>query len=136
GALIVNGSQPGSTVTVNANATLGGSGVVGPITVNAGGTLSPGSSPGILSSGNVALSSGSTFKVELNGASPGSGYDQLAVTGMVNLGGSTLALSFGFTSSVGTAFTIINNDGTDAISGTFSNMQEGSALLTTGRHEF
>ncbi len=55
GTLLVNGSQPGSAVFVHNGATLGGTGTVGPVTTT-GGTVSPGSSPGILNvQGNVTL---------------------------------------------------------------------------------
>jgi hypothetical protein len=51
-------------VTVNAGATLGGSGTVGRVTVHSGGMQLPrenSSSPAMLSTGNLGLNSGSTF---------------------------------------------------------------------------
>ena len=84
GTLLVNGSQPSSDITVDTGGTLGGSGTVGAIT--SAGTVSPGG-PGtaLLSSGNVVLSAFSTFTVTLNGVTAGTGYDQLSVTGTVDL---------------------------------------------------
>src|SRR6266581_4429544 len=89
GTLVVNGSQPQSDVTVNGTATLQGSGVVGDLTVF--GSVAPGSSPGLLTSSNVVFrSSASDYFVELNGVTPGSGYDQLKARGGVTLSNATL----------------------------------------------
>ena len=86
GALLVDGLQSGSTVTVNSGAILGGTnGTVGTISVS-GGTVSPGAAsagPGILKSGNVNFSSTSAFNVDLNGTLVGTGFDQLNATGAV-----------------------------------------------------
>ena len=58
GRLVVDGSLA-SPVTVNSGGTLGGTGNLTSVTVNAGGHLSPGDAPGILSlSGNLILESG------------------------------------------------------------------------------
>ncbi len=128
GTLLVNGSVT-SDATVATGATLGGSGTVSGVTVNAGGTLAPGNSPGILNTGNLALASGSTYSVELNGANVGTQYDQTNVTGTVDLGGSTLSISAGYVPAIGTAFTLINNDDADAVTGTFNGLAEGATLI-------
>src|SRR6266704_3406652 len=133
--LVVNGSQSSSAVSLNGG-TLGGTGTVGAITsMTSGGTVSPGQGgPGILSSGNVNWSSGSPgLLVQLNGTAPGTGYDQLSVTGTVNLGGATLSGTLGFSPTSGTTFTIINNDGSDAVSGTFAGLPEGSTVVLSGQ---
>jgi uncharacterized repeat protein (TIGR01451 family) len=135
GTLLVNGSQASSAVSVDGGR-LGGTGTVGPISSTAsGGTVAPGQSgPGIFSSGNVNWSSGSpAFAIELNGTTAGSGYDQLSVTGTVNLSGATLSGTMGFTPPTGTTFTIINNDGADAIVGTFAGLPEGSTVVLSGQ---
>src|SRR5262249_9012294 len=89
GTLAVNGWQPSSAITVGGGATLAGVGQTGPVTVN--GTLSPGgAAPGILHTGNILFSSGSAYRVRLNGTSQGSGYDATAANGSVNLGDATL----------------------------------------------
>jgi autotransporter-associated beta strand protein len=134
GTLLVNGSVKSAT-TVNSGATLGGSGTLRAVTVKSGGTLLPGSAAqtAVLNSGSVTLSSGSSFNVALDGASPGpGGYDQLNVTGTVNLTGSTLNVSVGFSASVGESFTLINNDKTDAVKGTFSGLAEGATFVAGG----
>src|SRR5207247_10558837 len=111
GTLLVNGSVT-SNVTVASGATLGGSGTVNSantVTVNSGGHLAPGTSPGILNSGNLTLASGSNFDAELNGTTVGTQYDQQNVTGTVALGGATLNLTLGFTPAAGNTLTSINN---------------------------
>ena len=62
----------------------------------------------------------------------GSGYDQVNTTGTVSLGGSTLNVSLGFMPNVGQTFTIINNDGVDAVSGIFSGLTQGATLPISG----
>ena len=138
GVVLVNGSLSASSnaVTVANGATLGGNGAINrPVVINSGGTLAPGTSPGILGTGNVTLASSATFAVELNGTGAGTGYDQLNVTGTVNLGSSTLSASLGFSPSIGNTFVIINNDGVDSVSGTFAGLAEG-AVLTIGGQAF
>ncbi|WP_420403915.1 DUF4347 domain-containing protein [Nisaea sp.] len=135
GSLSVNGAiNGGGAVTVSSGATLGGSGSIsGGVTVSSGGTLAPGNSPGTLSTGNLTLSSGSTGRFEINGTTAGTEYDQIDVTGSVDVTGATLATSVGFTSSTGDLFTLIANDGADAVTGTFSGLAEGATFNSGGR---
>jgi subtilase-type serine protease len=76
GELYANADLSGLGVTVNANALLGGDGSVGAVTVENGGTLSPGDVAGIGTlqvNGDLTLQSGSRLKMQL----VGSGYDKL-----------------------------------------------------------
>jgi autotransporter-associated beta strand protein len=133
GTLLVNGQQAGSSVTVTGG-TLGGTGTTGPLTAS-GGSVAPGNSPGIhTANGNVAINFASSFVVELNGLTSGTQYDQLKVNGTVNLGGATLSatLGSGFAPAVGTAFTLIDNDGTDAVTGMFSGLPQGATVTFGG----
>src|SRR5262249_6591920 len=137
GTLRVNGSLA-SAVTVSGSGTLSGAGTTGDITAAAGVTVSPGGTgPGILTAaGSVALGTGSSFVVELNGAAPGSGYDQLRVTGAgstVSLGG-TLNVQVGFVPA-GQSVTLINNSGPGPIAGTIPGPREG-ALVRAGGTKF
>ena len=68
GTLLVNGTNSGSgAVDVGASAKLGGHGsIAGAVTVESGGTLSPGASIATLTSGTLTLNSGSTFAYEIN----------------------------------------------------------------------
>jgi large repetitive protein len=130
GTLLVDGSLAASSVSVLSGATLGGSGTVGAVTT-IGGTLQPGNALGILNiQGNVTLDGTSTIGVDLNGPTPGAGYDQLDVNGAVNLNGSTLSPSLGFSPS-SQVFTIIRS--TAPINGTFQGLPEGHTLLIGGR---
>jgi hypothetical protein len=98
------------------------------------GTLAPGS-PGILTCSNVDMgSSFSKFNVELNGPSAGTGYDQLNVRGTNNLRGATLGLAIGggLTPFQGQTFTILNNDGTEPVTGTFGGLPEGAVTNVRG----
>jgi autotransporter-associated beta strand protein len=126
GTLVVNGSQPQSPVVVNGTATLMGDGVVGNLQVF--GSLRPGASPGVLTSSNVAFSATGDYFVELNGHTPGTGYDQLNVRGTNQLGGSTLHVSIGggFAPFEGEEFVILNNDGSEAIVNTFAGLANGA----------
>jgi autotransporter-associated beta strand protein len=136
------GSDMLSNVTVGPGATLAGTGSVsGSLAVSGGmpgGTVAPGSSPGCLSSGDVAFATGSVFSVELDGTTACSGYDQLQVTGSVNLdsdsmGGATLDASLGFAAVPGDVFAIIQNDGSaDAVGGTFAGLPDGAAVAIGG----
>ncbi len=126
--------------TLNAESVLVGGGVFdmtgGTFTANNfmgnlaqnGGTLSPGASPGTMTvTGNYSLNSGDLF-IELDGLAAGTGYDQLIVTGDVSLAGD-LTLDVGFSPSLGNMFTIINNQGTNPVSGMFS---QGSSISAGG----
>src|ERR1051325_632558 len=141
GQLAVNGVLTSSPIVLDgATAQLVGTGTVASVTcASNGGSVSPGYDtsflflgPGILNCGNLTLNAASTYFVELNGTTPGSGHDQLNVTGTVNLGGATLSIiSLGFTPAVGSTFTIIANDGADAVTGTFAGLPQGT-ILTVG----
>ena len=131
GTLLVNGSQPGSAVIVSNVATLGGSGTVGSITAN-NAIISPGTSAGILSCGGLAVDSSDIVRIELNGPAAGTGYDQINVVGPVSLGGAALDLSLGFTPEPGQSFIILNNDLTDAVSGTFAGLANGATFSAGG----
>ena len=75
-----------SSTTVANGAILAGVGNTKSVRVQPGGSVSPGNSPGILNSGDVVFTSGANFVVEANGNTPGTGHDQLNVTGTVDLG--------------------------------------------------
>ena len=114
-------------VTVASGGVLMGTGTACTITVNPGGTIAPGRSPGCLTSGNLSLSG--TYTAEIGGTTACTQYDQLQVTGTVTVGGSlSLSLVNGFTPKAGDSFTIITNDGTDPVSGTFAGLAEGSTV--------
>lgn len=94
------------------NGTLQGSGTVargggGTPTVTNAGTVRPGSSPGRLTvSGDYTQTAAGTLVTEVEGSSPGSSLDQLAVSGTATLGG-TLDIQNDFSPSPGDSFTIL-----------------------------
>lgn len=131
GTLLVNGSQPGSGVLLHATGTLGGIGRVGAIT-SSGGAISPGVSPGTLTSANVVFEAGSTLNIELAGLTPGSGHDQLSVQGLVQLNNVTLDVSLGMMPAKGDQFVIVANDGAEAVSGQFTGLPEATEFAADG----
>jgi hypothetical protein len=132
GTFQVDGSLTDGSFTVNGGL-LDGTGSVSSVTMN-GGTLKPGDSPGVLVvQGNLMMTNGAVFQVELNGPIPGSGYDQLQVNGTVNLNGATLQLQPGFAATTGTAFLILVNDLTDPVVGTFAGLPEGAVFQAEGQ---
>ncbi|MDM7947890.1 MAG: autotransporter-associated beta strand repeat-containing protein [Oceanibaculum nanhaiense] len=135
GTLAVTGSlASASTVTVASGGTLGGTGTVaGTVTVQSGGTIAAGSSPGTLKTGDLTLLAGGTASFELDGTTAGTQYDQIDVTGTVDLGGATLSLDLGYTPTAGDTYVIIENDGVDAITGTFNGLAEGATLTRDGQ---
>lgn len=133
GSLVVNGNISTSNLTsVTNGTTLSGTGTVGDLTVFSGGTVAPGNSPGKLSVGDTNLLVGSNLALELTGATPGSGYDQLDVTGSATLAG-MLSLTTSFTPSNGALFFILLNDGTDAINGTFAGLDNNQTFSSGGQ---
>ena len=134
GTLIVDGSlAAASTVTIDAGASLAGSGTVNGAVIS-NGTTAPGNSPGILNTGDFTFGNNSTFETELGGTNPGnttSDHDQLNVTGAVTIG-TNVTLDptpfGGFAPAAGDKFVVINNDSTDAVNGTFAGLAEGATF--------
>lgn len=93
GTLVVNGSTAAaSSVTVSSAAILGGSGIINGIVVVTG-TLAPGDSPGILTvANNVTINTGGATAFELSGATVGTGYDRVTMTGGAFTGGNDIAV--------------------------------------------
>ncbi|MGB8852129.1 MAG: autotransporter-associated beta strand repeat-containing protein, partial [Pirellulales bacterium] len=94
GRLSVNGALGNSPVTVLALAELGGSGTIaGPVSIDAGGTLSPGNSIASLATGTASFAAGATFEYEVDSTdlnALGTAADLLVVTGDLNIGNGTL----------------------------------------------
>ena len=128
----------GSVVTDGA--TLAGRGtVMGSVTANSGGSVAPGSSPGILNTGDLILNSGSTLLIELDGDQGAgvdpNGHDQVNVTGTVDVTDATLTVDItdmvAGEVNVLDEFVIINNDGTgDAVIGTFNGFAENAVVAS------
>ena len=138
GTLIVNGSVSTSIqTTVASGATLGGTGMVGALTIETGGTHAPGNSPGIQPVGNYIQNG--TLAIEINGLTAGTQHDRVDVTGTVNITGSTLSLtSTGYTAANSDLIFILLNDGlaSDTITGTFTGLVDGASVGMIGGKEF
>jgi autotransporter-associated beta strand protein/T5SS/PEP-CTERM-associated repeat protein len=129
GALFINGTH-NSAVTVQNLATLGGSGTILSrlVTVQSGGTISPGNSPGLLTVGSLDLQAGSTTLMQIIGVGSAAGvagtdYDKIAITEASGLGyGGTLSLDFANTATFadGTTFDLFGF--IPATTGTFSSV--------------
>ncbi len=107
GTLSVNGSIPNAaSIQVNSGASLGGSGTVSNVTVQAGGKLAPGNSIATLNSvGNLSLLTGSTTVIEIDDTSA----DRFNTTGTANIAGTLQVVPFGNLTPfpVGTGHTIV-----------------------------
>ncbi len=141
GTLLVLGdvTDTAAAITIANGATLAGTGAIqAQVTIENGGTLAPGQSPGQLGTGDVTLESGSTFDVEINGATAGTQYDQVQVNGAnrtVTLNGATLSVTIdsGYTPAEGTTFVLIDNvEASSTVTGTFAALAEGDSVTIDG----
>jgi autotransporter-associated beta strand protein len=139
GTLLANntsGSATGTgTVTVASGGTLGGSGSIsGDTTIQSGGTLTGGTNGTVDSldfGGNLTMNSGSTWLVDLAGATA----DQILLslnTATLDLGTATLAVN-----TLDTAWTLgqvwtIASFFPGQLSGTFFNLNDGDTLFASG----
>src|SRR5439155_6907414 len=117
----------GTTLTapglVNTGTLTGAGTVAAP--VSGTGTVSPGLPVGRLSvTGDVGLGG---LAADLAGTTAGTQYDQLAVAGAVAVAG-PLHVALDFTPAVGDAFVLIDNDGADAVTGTFAGLPPGASV--------
>lgn len=102
----------------NPNGVFKGAGqIVAAAFTNAGGMLSPGYSPGVLTFSNSKDFSNSVMDIELNGVGI-TEYDRISITGTATLGG-TLALTINYMPTSGDEMTIIT---ATSITGTFGSV--------------
>nr|WP_249809710.1 autotransporter domain-containing protein [Bradyrhizobium sp. 139] len=119
GVLRVDGSiATSSSVTVNANAALMGTGTVSSTTINSGGALLGGNGAAGTSlaiSGSLAFQSGAYYLVQVNPATASS----VNVSGTATLGGATVNAVFASGSYVAKQYTILT---AGSVSGTFGSL--------------
>jgi uncharacterized protein with beta-barrel porin domain len=120
GKLSVDGSIANSNMTVNAGATLGGSGTVGSTAIN-GGTLAPGSVSGnafgpLTVQGNLVFTAASSYLIQVTPVSAGS----TNVTGTATLASATVDAIFAPGAYVSKQYVIVNATG--GVTGTFSSL--------------
>jgi fibronectin-binding autotransporter adhesin len=132
GTLVVNGNISTSALTtVSTGATISGTGTVGALTINTGGSVTPGNSPGILTvSGNYTQAG--TYTAEIDGLTPGTQHDRITVNGTVNITGGSLATLFTGTYAVNDMIFILLNDNSDAIVGTYTGLAQGAVAASYG----
>ena len=101
-------------------------------------TIAPGMSPGCLTTASLYI--GGSYEFEIGGNDACSGYDQLKVTGptgdTVFLDDESAVLNTSrwnnFTPAQGKVFTIIDNQGPNAVVETFKNLPEGATFSQNG----
>lgn len=107
GNTTINGGTLGGTGRASFDGTTSGT-----VTLASGATLSPGSpasGPGQLTTGNLTFNGGSTYTVQLNGSTAGTGYDQTVVHTISNISATaTLNIALNFQPVTGSSFTIID----------------------------
>ncbi len=124
--LIDNGTVP-SNVNVNNGQALMGTGFTGPVTVQSGGAFFSSTTVSTLTSASLNLQPGSSFNAVLNSTNNYSG-DLVVPTGTVSLGGANLLLSGTLTPADGQSFFLVNNAGSQPVSGTFDGLPEGAVI--------
>jgi autotransporter-associated beta strand protein len=129
GLLRVNGTV--GPVIASSGSTLGGIGTVGSITTNTA-TLSPGgAAPGTLTdSGILMFDPASTYAVTLDSDTS---YGQVQAGGTITLSSATLSTTLGFTPTGNDQFTIIKNNSSTPVVGTFLGLAEGAIVTASGQ---
>ena len=131
GTLVVGVGGAGSIVsdvTVGGAGTLMGTGALGGVTVQSGGVHAPGNSIGTQTvNGPYLLQAGAILEIETNAAGQS---DLVVVNGTVDITGATLrVLADGGNYAIATDYLIIDNDGGDAVIGTFAPITSNLAFL-------
>lgn len=134
---LVAGSATGSAtgsgpVLVQNQALLAGSGVIsGLVEVASGGMLSPGvDSVGQLTVGELLLRDGALFVADIASVMS---YDQVTVTGNnVVLSNALLNVQLSYTPELFEAFTLVKNEGSNPVQGTFLGLDEGATFVEDG----
>ena len=140
--------NPSETLTIGITlnrGTLTGSGRAVRVTANAGGVISPatGSGTAIFKASRLTANSATTLEFDINGATAGSGHDQLDIAASsidpssngVTLANAALVLRDSVALPTSTIITLIKNDGNDAVSGTFTGLAN-FAFVTTDFNRF
>lgn len=135
GTLILNGAVTAGAVTVRPGAVLGGIGVVPAVTVESGGGIAPGDGGGELSTGNLQMLAGSRFLNAIVGSGAAAVFGRVKVTGTVAVDGAVLEFGQSTLPVAGAEFRLIDNNGSDAISGLFAGVVNGG-VWSVGNLDF
>ncbi len=124
GTLAVNGSLL-SAIQVQSGATLSGTGSVGNVLINAGGTLAPGNSIGTLNvDGDLVFGPNSVYQVETDAAG---NADRVVVSGLASLAGAVQVLAENGSYAPSTSYNILS---AGQLSGQFDSISSNLAFLT------
>ncbi len=125
-----------SIIVNNGSSVIGNGGSISGITtqINSGGSVAPGTSPGCLTFADLNLNASSELAVELSGTTACTDYDQTVVTGTISINNANLNLAVwnSFQPAVNTVYTIVDNQGTSAVSGVFTGLAEGATTQLDG----
>lgn len=137
GSLDLSGSNvlSGGTLACTGAVTISSGALTGTGTVSAttcqiasGAVIAPGPSSAALNiQANFVLSAGAAYSAEVNGSTS----DVLNIAGTVVLSG-TLNTAFLASPSQGISLTLISNDASDAVSGTFAGLPQGAGFSVNG----
>ncbi|MEO1030190.1 MAG: BspA family leucine-rich repeat surface protein [Bacteroidota bacterium] len=106
----------------------GSGGFSGNTIINEDSSLTPGGTANATLQTKDLLLTSSTFIADVEGTTAGTLHDQVKVVGTVTISGADLQLSGGFSIQTGDKVVLIDNDGTDAVTGTFNGLTEGSGV--------
>ena len=124
--VLLNGSR--SDVSVNEGGVFGGDATVGGLYVS--GVVSPGNSPGkITVLGGFSLENTGVYKAEILNKDH---YDQIVARDVYLKGSLDLTYLAGGVINKGDTFTIISNNGTNPVQGTFKDLPEGAEVTVSG----
>ncbi len=135
GILEINATARGGFI-VTGGARVSGSGTIAGSIFWESGVLAPGTaaSTGVLRIPALQLNEFSSYDVRLNGPVAGAQYDQSLVNGSITLDVPKLNIELGLQTLIaGTEFRIVDNDGTDAVTGVFKGLGEGSIFAVGAR---
>ncbi|MFT7621337.1 MAG: hypothetical protein ACI9WU_000498, partial [Myxococcota bacterium] len=134
--LIASSALAQGQMNIGSGSALRGTGTAnGDVIVGVGGALTPGTVDtglGCLSvNGNLTISG--TLDATLSGTTQCTGFPATAVVGTVTLSGSpSVLIAVGHSPAALDTYVLIDNDATDAVSGTFSGLAEGATFASAG----
>ena len=124
--VLLNGSR--SDVSVNEGGVFGGDATVGGLYVS--GVVAPGNSPGkITVLGGFSLENTGVYKAEILNKDH---YDQIVAHDVYLKGSLDLTYLAGGVIKKGDTFTIVSNNGTNPVQGTFKDLPEGAEVTVSG----